>query len=59
MGKDIDPGVVSMTDEEFAAHYALFNTNAARHELIKKMNNTSGKIGLDIEHNAAKKAWLD
>ena len=27
--------------------------------MIKKINNTSGKIGLAIEHDAAKKAWLD
>ena len=59
MGKDIDPCVIAMTVEEFAAHYALFTTNAARHELIKKMHNASGKIGLAIKHDAAKKAWLD
>jgi len=59
MGKDLDPGVISMTDEEFEAHYALFTTIASRHELIKKMHNAAGKIGLAIEHDAAKTAWLD
>ena len=59
MSKDSDPSVISMTDEEFTTHYSLFYTNVARHELIKKMNNASGKIGLAIEHDAAKKAGLD